>query len=310
MPGSTLVFGRFEVRFEEELNSEVRIEPGGGGLDTPIGEGTIIRSPEEVRDMLSAAPAAERRVLGPEGHRPPREGQPHPRGPLGGEPDAPLRGHRGTGPREDHGCDLSARSSSAGRDPPVRPGVGRAATPVRAPAGRIQGHHPDQPHHRPQGLQGRRGDPEPGRPGGPEIRGGRVHPLPGHPVGAVRSPQGGGQGPGPHLCGHPHEGEGLRRVGPGPSHRSGRVCGGGHPAGRSPRGPRGGAHRQEPPGALPLPVRGGADRRERYRGRTSPSRCGSWTRRCSSRTWWDSPPCPRPCRPGMWPRSSTRTSPP
>lgn len=67
MPGSTLVFGRFEVRFEEELNSEVRIEPGGGGWDTPIGEGTIIRSPEEVRDMLSAAPAAEQRILDQKG---------------------------------------------------------------------------------------------------------------------------------------------------------------------------------------------------------------------------------------------------
>jgi len=62
VPGSTLVFGRFEVRFEEEQSSEVRMD--SASADAPIAEGTIIRSVEEVRDMLSAAPLEERRVLG------------------------------------------------------------------------------------------------------------------------------------------------------------------------------------------------------------------------------------------------------
>ncbi len=59
-PGSTLVFGRFEVRFEEE-DPEVRMD--SAEPDVPIAEGTIIRSVEEVRDMLAAPPVPEPTAL-------------------------------------------------------------------------------------------------------------------------------------------------------------------------------------------------------------------------------------------------------
>ena len=61
-PGATILFGRFEVRFEEEESSEVLI--GSAGSDEPIAEGTIIRSADEVRSLLAASPMPEKKVLG------------------------------------------------------------------------------------------------------------------------------------------------------------------------------------------------------------------------------------------------------
>jgi adenylate cyclase len=60
-PGCSLIFGRFEARFEEEVESAVQF--GSAGVDVPIAEGTIIRSVEEVANMLSAAPLPEPKAL-------------------------------------------------------------------------------------------------------------------------------------------------------------------------------------------------------------------------------------------------------
>jgi adenylate cyclase len=62
IPGSLLIFGRLEVRMEEDGSSGVRI--GSPGPEIPIGEGTIIRSVDEVRSMLSPVPALDDRALG------------------------------------------------------------------------------------------------------------------------------------------------------------------------------------------------------------------------------------------------------
>ncbi len=63
LPGGTITLGRFVLKLEEDRSEEVRIEPAGQ-QDSMV-EGTIIRSVEEVNQLLSAGRLQQEKAVAP-----------------------------------------------------------------------------------------------------------------------------------------------------------------------------------------------------------------------------------------------------